>query len=866
MHPKQYLTHVLIAGAMTLLGGICQGKTVQEPYKNASLPIEQRVEDLLSRMTLEEKVAQMRHIHSHNMLDGQELNIAKLADFCKRMSWGCAECFPLTSQSCIAAVRKIQEYAVNETRLGIPLLIVTESLHGCVQDGCTIYPQNIALGSTFNPELAYRKAKSISGELHTMNFRQVLAPDVDVVRELRWGRVEEAYGEDPFLVGQMGINEVLGYLDNGISPMPKHYGAHGNPLGGLNLASVDCGTRELFDIYLKPFEMIFTRTPVMTIMSSYNSCNRVPNSASPFLMNEVLRERWGFKGFVYSDWGAVGMLRTFHKVAETEEDAAFMALNAGLDMEASSEYYATLVSAVKEGRYPIEKINETVRRILRVKFTMGLFENPYGITELASGIHTDKQTALAKEIADESIVLLQNNDNLLPLNASRFKSIAVIGPLADQPQFGDYSWGKDSEDGATPLEGIRSRVGKNVEIRHIKGCSYSSLDTTGIAEAARVAAESDLTILVCGSSGSRFVRSSNAVATTGEGMDLHDIDLTGAQEELVRAVAAQGKPVVFVLVAGKPFAIPWEKANIPTILLQWYGGEEAGNALADVLFGNVNPSGKLNYSFPQSTGHLPAYYNHLPSDKGFYKRPGSYERPGRDYVFSDPSSLWNFGYGLSYTKFEYLSAVTDKNSYDFDKDTCINVTVKVKNTGDRDGKEVVQVYVRDAVSSIVMPVKELKAFKKLFIRAGDSEEITLKIPLSELRLTDNDGFAFYEDGDFIIEVGTASDDIAHTLRIYAGKEKAADKNSCVKNAETVSHRPVGKSMKVSGMTRDIQSTPVADVKIYSAWSGKELGTTDKDGKFSVTVQSDDTLLFKYKDNDATEVKIEGRRSIAVKLL
>lgn len=253
-----------------------------------------------------------------------------------------------------------------------------------------------------------------------------------------------------------------------------------------------------------------------------------------------------------------------------------------------------------------------------------------------------------------------------------------------------------------PLEGIRSRVGKNVEIRHIKGCSYSSLDTTGIAEAARVAAESDLTILVCGSSGSRFVRSSNSVATTGEGMDLHDIELTGAQEKPVRAVAAQGKPVVFVLVAGKPFVIPWEKANIPTILLQWYGGEEAGNALADVLFGNVNPSGKLNYSFPQSTGHLPAYYNHLPSDKGFYKSPGSYERPGRDYVFSDPSSLWNFGHGLSYTKFEHLSAVTDKNSYNFDKDTCINVTVKVKNAGDRDGKEVVQVYVRDAVSSIAV--------------------------------------------------------------------------------------------------------------------------------------------------------------------
>lgn len=865
MYPKQKFRHML-AGTMILLWGICTVTAKEkEPYKNPNLPVEQRVEDLLSRMTLEEKVAQMRHIHSHNMLDGQTLDIKKLSDFCNGMSWGCAECFPLTSESCIENVRKIQEFAVTKTRLGIPLLIVTESLHGCVQDGCTIYPQNIALGSTFNTELAYKKAASISGELHKMNFRQVLAPDVDVVRDLRWGRVEEAYGEDPILVGLMGVNEVLGYIDNGISPMPKHYGAHGNPLGGLNLASVECGTRDLFDIYLKPFEMIYTQTPVMTIMSSYNSCNRIPNSASSFLMNEILRERWGFKGLVYSDWGAISMLRTFHKVAETEEDAAFMALNAGLDLEASSEDYTTFVSAVKEGRYPIEKIDEAVRRILRVKFTLGLFENPYGIEKSATDIHTEEQIALAKEIADESIVLLQNNDNLLPLNASKYKSIAVIGPLADQPQFGDYSWGKDTENGVTPLEGIRSRIGKDVKVNYVKGCSYSSLDTTGIAEAARVAAESELTILVCGSSGSRFVRSAGSVATTGEGMDLHDIELTGAQEQLVRAVAAQGKPLVFVLVAGKPFAIPWEKENFSTILLQWYGGEEAGNALADVLFGNVNPSGKLNYSFPQSTGHLPAYYNHLPSDKGFYKRPGKYDQPGRDYVFSDPSSLWYFGHGLSYTDFEYLSATTDKSSYDFDKDKCIRITVKVKNTGKRDGKEVVQAYVRDVVSSIVMPVKELKAFKKVFIGACETKEVVLEIPLSELSLTDNNGFPFYEDGDFRIEIGTASDNIAHSITVFAGKGDVKKGNGD-KDTKKVIHKPSGKEMKVSGMVRDIQSTPVADVKIFSAWSGKELGSTDKEGRFSVTAQSDDTLIFKFKDNEATEVKIGGRRNIAVKLL
>lgn len=865
MMTDYYWKHILLAGVMTLLGDICYGQNAQNSYKNPSLPVEERVEDLLSRMTIEEKVAQLRHIHSHNMLEGQELDIEKLADFCKGISWGCAECFPLTSQSCVENVRKIQEYVVNETRLGIPLLIVTESLHGCVQDGCTIYPQNIALGSTFNPDLAYRKAASVSGELHKMNFRQVLAPDVDVVRDLRWGRVEEAYGEDPILVGQMGVNEVLGYMDNGISPMPKHYGAHGNPLGGLNLASVDCGTRDLFDIYLKPFEMIFTKTPAMTIMSSYNSCNRVPNSASAFLMNEVLRERWGFKGFVYSDWGAVSMLRYFHRVAENEEDAALMALNAGLDLEASSEEFATLIDAVKEGRCPIGTIDEAVRRVLRVKFSLGLFENPYGIEQLATDIHSKSQVALAKEIADESIVLLQNKDNLLPLDASRYKSIAVIGPLADRPQFGDYSWGKDSEDGVTPLEGIRSRVGKDVEIKHIKGCSYSSLDTSEISEAARCAAECELTILICGSSGSRFVRSSDAVATTGEGMDLHNISLTGAQEELVRAVASQGKPLVFVLVAGKPFAIPWEKENLSTILLQWYGGEEAGNALADVLFGNVNPSGKLNYSFPQSTGHLPAYYNHLPSDKGFYKSPGTYDHPGRDYVFSDPSSLWNFGHGLSYTTFEYLSATSNKKSYDFEKDESIKLSVKVKNTGNRDGKEVVQAYVRDVVSSTVMPIRELKAFRKVAIKAGETKEMTLEIPLSELSLTDEHGFPFFEDGDFLIEVGGASDNIAHTIRIYAGKNEAPKEKSA-KTAERVANKPVGKMIKVSGMVRDIQSTPVSGVKIHSAWSGEELGTTDKEGRFTVSVRSDDSLVFKYKDKEKTKVQVDGKRKLSVKLL
>lgn len=363
----------LVFMTMMLCLGNSWAQTV--PYKNPNLPTEERVEDLLSRMTLEEKVRQMQHIHRENAFDIQSVNMDKLDQYCKGYSFGFAESLILNSDKCAANYKKLQDYMLHHTRLGIPVLITTESLHGCVQSGATVYPQNIALGSTFNPDLAYKKVSMISGELHTMNIRQVLAPNIDVVRDLRWGRVEESFGEDPFLCSQMGLAEVKGYLDHGISPMIKHYGAHGAPSGGLNLASVNCGTRDVMDIYLKPFETIVKNTGIRTVMSSYNSVNRVPNSASEFLLTEVLRRRWGFKGLVYSDWAAVDMLRSFHYVAEDDESAAIMAVTAGLDVEASSNCFNTLVNAVKEGRIDQKLIDNAVRRILWTKFDMGLFED-----------------------------------------------------------------------------------------------------------------------------------------------------------------------------------------------------------------------------------------------------------------------------------------------------------------------------------------------------------------------------------------------------------------------------------------------------------------------------------------------------------
>ena len=704
LNKKRFLSGVFL----TLLATVVNAQPF--PYQQAGLPVSQRVDDLMKRMTLEEKIAQIRHLHSWDIFNEQTLDKEKLTAVVGETGYGFVEGFPLTGENCRSSMREIQEYMLTRTRLGIPAFTVAESLHGSAHEGSTIFPQNIALGSTFNPALAYRRACMTADDLHAQGMRQVLAPCIDVVRDLRWGRVEESYGEDPYLCGIFAQSEVKGYLDSGISPMLKHYGPHGNPSGGLNLASVDCGLYDLHAVYLKPFEMVLRHLPVYAVMSTYNSWNRIPNSASRYLLTDILRDRWGFKGYVYSDWGAIEMLETFHHTAANKAEAAIQALTAGLDVEASSECYPELFRLVKEGKLDKSYIDTAVRRVLTAKFECGLFENPYGNRYTASGeMHSLRSVELSRQIAEESIVLLKNENNLLPLDMNKLTSIAVLGPNADQVQFGDYTWSRDNKDGITPLQGIKALVGEKIKINHAVGCSMMSRDTTGIGEAVEATLKSDVAVIFCGSSSASLARDYTRT-NCGEGFDLSDLSLTGAQSDLIQAVYATGKPVILVLVSGKPFAISWEKEHIPAIVAQWYGGEQEGYAIADVLFGKVNPSGHLTYSFPQSAGHLPVYYNHLPSDKGFYKRPGSYEQSGRDYVFSSPEPLWAFGHGLSYTTFSFDKMECDKNIY-ASGDT-IEVKVQVRNTGQRTGKEVVQLYVRDLVSSVVTPVKQLKAFAK----------------------------------------------------------------------------------------------------------------------------------------------------------
>ena len=832
------------------------------PYKNPLLPTEERVNDLLSRMTLKEKIAQIRHLHSWDVLDEQNLNSSKLVQLCASGGYGFFEGFPLTAINCRKVFREIQTFLVENTRLGIPGFSVAESLHGVVQDGATIYPQNIAMGSTFNVELAYAKTRQISGELNTMGIKQVLAPCIDVVRDLRWGRVEESFGEDPYLCSRMAVAEVKGYMDHGISPMLKHYGPHGNPQGGLNLASVECGIRDLFDIYLKPFEAVFKETGIMAVMSSYNSWNREPNSASYFMLTDILRNKFGFRGYVYSDWGVIDMLIRFHKTAATPYDAASQVLKAGLDVEASSSCFVALEPKVRSGEFDVRYIDQAVKRVLRAKFELGLFEDPYQEnTVFRIPIRTKESIGLSKCIADESTVLLKNENNLLPLDINSLKSIAVVGPNADCVQFGDYTWSKNKKDGITPLQGIQKLVGKKMKVNYAKGCSISSLDTSGIAEAVQAAEKSDCAIVFVGSSSAAFVRHSAEPSTSGEGMDLSNIELTGAQNELIRAIHATGKPVVLVLVSGKPFAIPYVKDCIPAVLAQWYAGEQAGHSIADILFGKVNPSGKLTFSFPQSTGHLPVYYNHLSTDKGYYKEPGTYETPGRDYVFSSPEPLWAFGHGLSYTSFDYEKVETDKQNYN-PYDT-IHVTARIRNTGKMDGKEVVQVYVRDMVSSVMTPVKQLKAFTKVGLRPGESKKVNLSIPVSELFLTDNQGDRYLEHGKFELQVGTSSTDISSRMMIEVGYAPFALKGDNLRrnNVENVN----GKVVEIKGCIRDVQATPMSGVRVKSSFSQNET-FTNKEGCYTISAHSDESLTFSKVGYVIQTQDVKSRSQISVQLV
>ena len=719
-------------------------------YKDKSATVNDRVEDLLKRMTLKEKIEQLE-----NRPSGKAADIERIF---KGESFGCTHEMSMPATDCADMYQKLQNYMLTKTRLGIPILTAAEGIEGILQNGCTIFPQELAQGSTFNPALIRRMTVAAGAEANVIGIHQILSPVLDIARELRWGRVEETYGEDPYLIAEMGISFVKGYQQYDITCTPKHFMAHGSPSGGLNCANVSGGERELRSLYMYPFKRVIAEAAPWSLMSCYSSYDGVAMTGSHYYMTDILRGELGFKGYVYSDWGSVDRLETFHHVVDSQEDAAKMALTAGVDLDIDGAY-ETLGKMVESGKLDIKYIDQAVRRVLTVKFTLGLFDHPYGDPgKVAKVVHSAANVAISKEVADESAILLKNDNQILPLDLSKYKSIAVVGPNSDQTVFGDYSWTtKDTKVGVTLLQGLQQVVGNKVVLRHAQGCDWWSQDKSGIDEAVKAVEASDVAIVAIGTR-STFLGRNPKNSTAGEGFDLSSLELPGVQLDLLKAIKATGKPMIVVFIAGKPLAMPWVKENANAVLVQWYGGEKQGRTLADILTGAVNPSGRLNVSFPRSTGTTPCYYNHFITDRNEpFDSPGTPDEPKGHYIFDSPNALWNFGDGLSYTSFAYLNcALTD--SVLTPKDT-VKVEIEVANTGKYDGKEVVQLYVRDKVSSVATPVQQLKAFKKESFKVGEHKKIILSVPVSELGLYNEKMEYVVEPGEFDIQIGSASDHI-----------------------------------------------------------------------------------------------------------
>lgn len=740
-------------------------------YKDPSARVKDRVNDLLVRMTLDEKIAQLSEARCDNLKEDNQVKTNMFSFDKYKNGIGTIDGFTLSVKDYANAVNTIQDYLTHKTRLGIPAIFLSECLHGLVQNGATIYPQSISMASCWDPYLVWQVGCQIRKEVKAIGASQVLSPDLDLARELRWGRVEETYGEDPYLASRMGVAMIKG-LQEGDTPdgtlliaNAKPFLTYSAPSGGLNLASTPGGWYDLYNTYLPPFKAAIQEANVLSVMSSYNSYDGEALNASKEIYTELLRTTLGFKGYVYSDWGAVSMLYSFHKVIDNLEGAGKLAIEAGIDLEAPSpKCFQYLTSLVKNNKVSIKTIDQAVGRILYTKFKAGLFENPFVDTsKMEKNIHLKEHVELSKKMADESIVLLKNENKLLPIDLSKIKSIAVIGPNADQVQFGDYTWSRDNKDGITVLEGIKQIAGDKITVSYEKGCDLTTLDRSGFDKAVTAAKKSDVAIVVIGTASASLARDySNC--TSGEGFDLSDLNPTGVQSDLVKEIFKTGKATIVVLVQGKPFSIPWIKENVPAIVEAWYPGEMGGLSVAEVLLGRINPSGKIPVSFPKSVGHLPCFYNHLPTDKGFYKHPGEYGTPGRDYVFSSPDPLWPFGYGLSYTTFVYKSMQLSSDSLNFNE--VLKVKVNVKNTGEREGKEVVQLYIRDEYCSVARPVKELKAFKKVSIAPGETKQIELDINMRDCGYYNHNGKYLCETGNFNIMVGSSSNDICFDKKIY----------------------------------------------------------------------------------------------------
>jgi beta-glucosidase len=755
-------------------------------YKRADAPIAARVNDLLGRMTLEEKVSQLQ---SNSTLPGIPgipvgprpafgiLKNGQIDDAKARQALGDGVgvfnnvAFGLGGVSTRSAAEQatennlIQAWVIKNTRLGIPVIFQGEALHGAVTGGTTSFPQAIGLGSTWDPALIRQIFTVVGAESRAAGVSMVLAPVFDLDRDPRYGRVEEMYSEDPYLAGELGAAAVEGLQGQGptidqahVIATAKHF-VHGQPEGGTNTAPNDFSERTMREVFLPPFERAVKVAHIGAIMPSYNENEGgVPSSVNSWLLKDILRKEWGFTGVTSSDWFAVSQLHTNHHVAASDADAGIQAFNAGLDIETpNAAGFPALVEAVRSGKVSEQDLDAAVARVLALKFRAGLFEHPFtDVQQTAAVLSAKSHAALARKAADEAIVLLKNQDQLLPLDPAKIRTLAVIGPNADKERLGGYSGNPPYY--VTVLDGVRKRLGDRVQVAYAEGVRISEpdkdpgsnkmlpysapsaeRDAALIAQAVETARKADVVVLVLGGNETvtreAFAGFSGAKPSLG---DTDDLELPGRQNELVREIMKLGKPTVAVLLNGRPLSAVELSKSVPAILEGWYLGQETGSAVAGVLFGDVDPSGRLAVTIARSAGQLPAFYYHTPQAR-------------LGYVFNDNTPLYPFGYGLSYTTFSYGKPTLDRAQ--IGRDGTATVRVPVTNSGARAGDEVVQMYVHPQVSSVVQPVLRLAGFERIRLKPGETRTVSFPVGPEQLAIWDRQMRRVVEPGTVDVLVG-----------------------------------------------------------------------------------------------------------------
>ena len=769
------IKHAVISLISLLLLGLNAQAAPKYPYRDSTLPVEQRVEDLLSRMTVEEKAGQLVCLLGWDsyQITGKKVNVSQKFikeqnDLYAGMYWAVFRADPWTKKTldnglnpalAAEAANAMQRYALEQSRLGIPIFIAEEAPHGHMAIGATVFPTGLGMAATWSRDIMQQEGEVIGKEIRLQGGHISYGPVLDLSREPRWSRVEETFGEDPYLGGELGAAMVKG-LGGGNLSLPystiatlKHFIAYGTTEGGQNGARTIAGPRELQQQFLPPFKRVLD-AGALSVMTSYNSLDGVPCTANRQLLTDVLRGDWGFnRGFVVSDLYSIDGIRGTHRTAATSQDAAIQALLAGVDVDLGGNCFAQLVEAVKNGKVSEEALNTAVRRVLRLKFEMGLFEHPYVDAKTAAkNVNDNHAIATAWRAAQESITLLKN-DGILPL--SKDKTVAVIGPNADNiyNMLGDYTAPQPTSKVVTAYRGIQDKVGER-RCLYAKGCAIRDTLDCDIDAAVAVANEADVVIAVVGGSSARDFRTSyeetGAASAeqgfvsdmeSGEGFDRATLDLMGRQNELLKALKKTGKPLVVVYIEGRPLIKNWADENANALLTAYYPGEQGGTAIADVLFGDYNPAGRLPVSVPRHVGQLPVYYN----------KPVPV---AHDYVEMTAKALYPFGYGLSYTTFDY-SGLTIKPSSEGGYD----VTFEVTNTGSRPGEEVVQLYLRDRLATVVQPERTLKAFDRIALNAGEVRTVTLHLDRDAFAIVDADMHWTVEPGTFDVMVGASSEDI-----------------------------------------------------------------------------------------------------------